>query len=60
MTDVDPGIAPHFEIAVAGLPTQIGMPNGVTNVSPFTCAGDRVVDDAIAALAGLRKRRVAR
>lgn len=47
VTDVDPGTAPHFEIAIAGLPTQVGLPNGVTNVAPVTCTGDRVVSDGI-------------
>lgn len=47
VTDVDPGTAPHFEIAIAGLPAQVGLPNGVTNVAPVTCAGDRIVYDGI-------------
>jgi hypothetical protein len=47
VTDADPGTAPHFEIAVAGLPTQIGFPNGVANVASVTCADDRVVEDGI-------------
>jgi len=47
VTDADPGTASHLEIAVAGLPTQVGMPNGVTNVAPVTCASDRVVYDGI-------------
>lgn len=47
VTDVDAGAVSHFEIAIAGLPTQIGLPNGVGNVAPVTCAADRVVHDGI-------------
>jgi len=38
VTTVDPGDAPHFEIAVAGTPQQLGLPSGVEAVSPLTCA----------------------
>ncbi len=38
VTTVDPGDAPHLEIAVAGAPQQIGLPSGVLAVSPLTCA----------------------
>ena len=34
VTDIDPGGADHFEIAVAGTPQQIGLPGGILNVSP--------------------------
>jgi hypothetical protein len=47
VTDADPGTTSHLEIAVAGLPTQIGFPNGVSNVAPVTCEDDRVVADGI-------------
>jgi hypothetical protein len=38
VTTVDPGDAPHFEIAVAGTPQQVGLPAGVVAVAPLTCA----------------------
>lgn len=44
VTDVDPKPAPHFEAMAAGLPTQVGMPNGVAGVSPFTCG---IINNAI-------------
>jgi len=37
VTDVNPGNVPHYEAMAAGLPTQVGMSNGVAGVSPFTC-----------------------
>ena len=37
VTDVDPGAATHFELAVAGVPQNIGQQPGVGGVSPFTC-----------------------
>lgn len=48
VTEADPGTAEHLEIAIGGLPQQLGLPTGVTNVAPVTCEGDRVVDDGIA------------
>ena len=36
VTDVDPGATPHIEAVFGGSPTQLGMPNGVAGVSPFT------------------------
>ena len=36
VTDVDPGTAPHVESVVAGSPGDIGLPNNVGGVSPFT------------------------
>lgn len=47
VTDVDPTTTLHLEIAVAGLPSQLGIPIGVSNVAPITCSGDRVVDGGI-------------
>jgi len=47
VTDVDPGDVDHLEIAVAGWPEQLGLPAGIENVAPFTCAGDRVVANGI-------------
>jgi len=47
VTDVDPDDAEHLEIAVGGAPQQVGLPAGVTNVSPVTCEGDRVVANGI-------------
>ena len=38
VTDVDPGVAPHWEVVVAGLPANIGMPPNVGGVAPFNCA----------------------
>jgi MYXO-CTERM domain-containing protein len=40
----DPGNVPHFEEMVAGLPAQVGFPNGVAGVSPFSCG---VINNAI-------------
>lgn len=36
VTDVDPGDAPHIESVVAGSPGDLGLPDGVGGVSPFT------------------------
>lgn len=36
VTDVDPGAANHIEAVFGGSPTQLGMPNNVAGVSPFT------------------------
>jgi uncharacterized protein (TIGR03382 family) len=36
VTDVDPGDTPHWESVVAGSPGDLGFPNGVGGVSPFT------------------------
>jgi len=47
VTDVDPGSAEHLEVAVAGAPQQIGISAGVHSVSPFTCDGERVVENGI-------------
>jgi hypothetical protein len=44
VTDVDPGAVPHVELAVGGLPQDVGLPSGVEGVAPFTCA---VVPNAI-------------
>ena len=46
VTDVDPGATPHVEAVFGGSPGQLGMPNGVAGVSPFTqdCS---VIENAI-------------
>ena len=46
ITDVDPGNIPHVEAVFGGSPTQLGMPNNVAGVSPFTtnCA---IIENAI-------------
>ena len=51
VTDVDPCPNPdagcstgHWEAMAAGLPTQVGFPNGVAGVAPFTCG---VIPNAI-------------
>ncbi len=46
VTDVDPGATPHIEAVFGGSPGQLGMPNGVAGVSPFTqdCS---VIENAI-------------
>jgi uncharacterized protein (TIGR03382 family) len=36
VVDVDPGTAPHVESVVAGSPGDIGLPDNVGGVSPFT------------------------
>lgn len=47
VTDHDPGVREHLEVAIAGTPQELGLPAGVLNVSPITCDGDRVVDNGI-------------
>lgn len=37
ITDVDPGTTPHHEAVVAGTPSDIGQPQGVGGVAPFSC-----------------------
>ena len=34
--ETDPGNVPHMEAVFGGSPTQVGMPNNVAGVSPFT------------------------
>ena len=34
----DPGNTPHFEIMVAGSPTDLGMSNGIGGIAPFNCS----------------------
>jgi len=46
ITDVDPGNVPHFESIVAGHPNDVGFPNGVGGVSPFT-SDCSVIDNSI-------------
>ncbi|HEY5922493.1 MAG TPA: Ig-like domain-containing protein [Kofleriaceae bacterium] len=36
IVDTDPGNVPHMEAVFGGSPTQVGMPNNVAGVSPFT------------------------
>jgi len=36
VTDVDPGDAPHIEAVIGGSPGDIGLPDNVAGVSPFT------------------------
>jgi hypothetical protein len=43
VTTVDPGGADHFEIAVAGMSQQLGLPAGIANVSPVTCQNGGVI-----------------
>lgn len=46
VTETDPGQTPHMEAVFGGSPGQLGMPNGVAGVSPFTndCA---VIENSI-------------
>jgi len=37
ITQISPGSAPHFEIMIGGRPEEMGLPNGVGGVSPFSC-----------------------
>ncbi len=46
ITDVDPGNVPHFESVVAGHPNDLGFPNNVGGVSPFTI-GCNVIPNSI-------------
>lgn len=48
VTDVDPGGADHFEVAVAGTSQQLGLPSGIANVSPVTCLNDGVIENGVA------------
>jgi MYXO-CTERM domain-containing protein len=36
VVDTDPGNVPHIEAVFGGSPTQVGLPNNVAGVSPFT------------------------
>ncbi|MDQ1346809.1 MAG: hypothetical protein QG573_178 [Acidobacteriota bacterium] len=45
VTDVDPGAVAHWEVPVAGTPTQAGFPSGTAGVSPFTCG---VINNGVA------------
>lgn len=36
VVDSDPGNVPHMEAVFGGSPTQVGLPNNVAGVSPFT------------------------
>ena len=44
VTDENPGAASHFESITAGVPGNIGLPNGVGGVAPFACG---VINNAI-------------
>jgi len=48
VTDVDPGSAEHFEVAVAGTSQQLGLSTGIANVSPITCQNDGVIANGVA------------
>jgi hypothetical protein len=37
ITDVNPGNVDHFEIMVAGSPSQVGLPNGVGGIADSPC-----------------------
>ncbi len=37
ITTTDPGSSPHFEIMIAGEPTDIGLPDTYGGVSPYAC-----------------------
>jgi len=37
LVTTNPSPAPHFEIMIAGSPTDLGMSNGIGGVSPFSC-----------------------
>jgi hypothetical protein len=37
ITTVDPGTAPHMEIMIAGLPTNLGLSNGIGGIAPYQC-----------------------
>jgi hypothetical protein len=37
ITETNPSPAPHFEIMIAGSPTNLGMSNGIGGISPFSC-----------------------
>ncbi len=39
VTDVDPGTAEHFEIMIAGSPTEIGFDAGFEGVAQYLCGG---------------------
>lgn len=45
VTDIDPGNVPHWEVPVAGTPTQGGFPSNTAGVSPFTCG---VINNGVA------------
>lgn len=39
VTDVDPGMVDHFEIMIAGSPTQIGFDSSFLGVAQYLCGG---------------------
>src|SRR3954466_13968241 len=42
VTDVDPGTADHFEIMIAGTPTQVGFDSGFLGVARSLCGGTQI------------------
>ncbi|HEU0032339.1 MAG TPA: Ig-like domain-containing protein [Kofleriaceae bacterium] len=47
ITDVDPGTANHFEIMIAGSPTDLGMSSGTGGVSPFNCQAEFISNSLV-------------
>src|SRR3954469_20747278 len=37
LTEIDPGSAAHFEVMFGGMPQQLGLPDDLGGVSPFSC-----------------------
>jgi hypothetical protein len=37
ITTTNPSPAPHFEVMIAGSPTQLGLSNGIGGIAPFSC-----------------------
>jgi hypothetical protein len=52
VVDVDPGNVPHIEAVFGGSPTQVGMPNNVAGVSPFTLDCSIIENSVVFTFAG--------
>ena len=39
VTDQDPGLADHFEVMVAGMPSQVGLPANTGGIADYPCSG---------------------
>ncbi len=52
VVDTDPGNVPHIEAVFGGSPTQVGLPNNVAGVSPFTTDCSIIENSVVFTFAG--------
>ncbi|HEX5064000.1 MAG TPA: Ig-like domain-containing protein [Kofleriaceae bacterium] len=52
VVDTDPGNVPHIEAVFGGTPTQVGLPNNVAGVSPFTTDCSIIENSVVFTFAG--------